>query len=179
MDIRSLGSFYVWADKRIIKMLRHIPEEKFSYRLQATNRSLKDLSKHMIGSYEQFILFHLKNKHIGMKELEDLMNSYNSKAKEELLNYWHEIVVKFSHVLKEVEIDAVVEVPSGKQSLVKVPYEEVIFSYTDHSTYHRGQLITTLKVLTGQEVSNTDYYTYLVTQKKDTAIEKIPDPFSH
>jgi hypothetical protein len=66
----------------------------------------------MIGSYEQFILFHLKKQYLGMKELEELMNSYNSKTKEELLNYWHEIVVKFSHVLKEIEIDTVVEVPS-------------------------------------------------------------------
>ncbi|MFX1249923.1 MAG: hypothetical protein ACFFBQ_21240 [Promethearchaeota archaeon] len=41
MDICSIGSFYVWADKRIIKMLRHIPEEKFNYRLNTNIRSLK------------------------------------------------------------------------------------------------------------------------------------------
>jgi len=51
-------------------------------------------------------------------------------------------------------------------SSVKTPLKnDYVFAYSDHSTYHRGQLAFLIN-LTGNKTLNTDYYTFLVEKKE-------------
>ncbi len=43
----------------------------------------------------------------------------------------------------------------------KIEGTDYLLSYTDHSSYHRGQIITTFKIITGKEGISTDFYYFL------------------
>ena len=43
----------------------------------------------------------------------------------------------------------------------KIEGQNFLLVYTDHSTYHRGQLVTTYKLITGKQSVSTDFYSYL------------------
>ena len=164
MKVSELSFYYAWADKRIINLLNTISNEQFTQKLN-NERSLKELSAHLVASYEMLLLHNLNNTYLGMKELEELSKQIKNKSKNELLEYWGQILERLIILLMKISPKKELNIPTGQQSLTKAKYEELIFSFTDHSTYHRGQLITTFKIITGNEAINTDYYTYLITQK--------------
>lgn len=54
-----------------------------------------------------------------------------------------------------------VDVPVSEEKKITISREELIFTYTDHSTYHRGQILNLLREY-GLEGINTDFFSYLM-----------------
>ena len=160
MKVSELGPYYEWAENRIIKLLAPLPDDQFEMKLENTGVSLRDLTIHMIIQYEWF--FHWSEKTF-MKEMRDKLSR---NTKEELLKHWRDGRNKFLAAIKEEDPNKTIEVPFTNDKIIKIRNEDYLFAYTDHHTYHRGQIVTTFKAVTGNEAVNTDYYTYLAEVKK-------------
>ena len=85
--------------------------------------------------------------------------------KPELLNHWKMVMKEFSVAVENFK-DDVVDLPLSQGGTAKVSKAEYLFCYSDHATYHRGQLIITYKAMTGQKAVGTDYYDFLIEHLK-------------
>lgn len=161
MTSNHLGKYYEWADKRIIALLEKADEKLFVKKLEGNKRSLRDLAEHLVVYYEYFL--YKKNK-VSFKKLQEKLKTM---GKQELLDYWKKVMKEFSRSVENFEEDFV-DLPLSKGGSAKVSRDNYLFCYSDHATYHRGQLITTYKEVTGRKAVATDYYIFLMDcLKKD------------
>ncbi|MHA2105756.1 MAG: DinB family protein [Candidatus Hodarchaeales archaeon] len=155
MNLREIGQYYIWADKKIRDLINDLSEEEFSKVIDNTGRSIKDLVEHMISTYETFDV------PFNPEEFEEKFDTLSELSKKELLDYWIKAVSDFTSKVENSSKDKA-DFVVGENKNVSIPYEEYLLSYTDHNSYHRGQLVTFYKVLTGKEAVNTDYYLFLM-----------------
>lgn len=156
MSFENLGKFFDWADNKLIPIIETLNEETFTRQLEGTNKSIRDLVEHLAVYYEYFIL---RKEKIPFRELEEKIKLKN---KQDLLNHWKKAVKEFSKSLALPQ-EEFTKMSISKNETVQVPFIEYLYSYTDHATYHRGQLITTFKAITRQNAVPTDYYDFLVS----------------
>jgi uncharacterized damage-inducible protein DinB len=137
-------------------MLQDVSKEQFDLELEQTGLSLHDLTIHLLFYYELWLQHMVTNK---WPQTTQLMIELKSEEKTGLLERWKKVITEFAQKLKECK--GKIEIRINKEQLVEMDFDDLIFSYTDHSTYHRGQLITTFKIVTRKKAMNTDYWTYL------------------
>jgi len=153
--IDNLGEYYEWADNRIIALLEPLEEELFVKTLEGTQKSLRDLAEHLIVYYEYFVF---RKSRIPFKSLQEKLTIMD---KQELLNHWGKVIKEFCKAVENSK-EEFIDIPISKTETTKVSKDEYLFCYSDHATYHRGQLITTYKAITGKNAVNTDYYDFLI-----------------
>lgn len=158
--IDNLGKYYEWADNRIIALLETLEEELFIRNLEGTGNSLRGLTEHLIVYYEYFVF---RKTRIPFKSLQEKLKIMD---KQELLNHWGKVIKEFSKAIENTKEDFI-DIPLPNSETTKVSKDEYLFCYTDHATYHRGQLITTYKAITGEKALNTDYYDFLIDHLKN------------
>lgn len=150
MAISDIGKHCIWADRQVVTLLRSVLPEDFSKKLDQTGRGLQDLVVHLLSGYDM-VLGNDYNKS---------MEKFNNMKQKELLDYWDKLVEQFIKAIEENPAKSFeVKVDDGSKKVIKG--QNYLLAYTDHSTYHRGQLITTFKIITGKEAVSTDFYTYL------------------
>ena len=157
--IDNLGKYYEWADNRIIALLENLDEELFVKILEGTQRSLRDLVEHLVVYYEYFLY---KKTKVSFKSLQEKLKKMD---KRELLNHWKKVMKEFSKKVKNSKEDFI-DIPISKTETIKISKDEYLYCYSDHATYHRGQLITTYKAVTEEDAVVTDYYDFLIDHLK-------------
>ena len=157
--IDNLGKYYEWADNRIIILLEKLDEELFVKFPDGTQRSLRDLVEHLVVYYEYFSF---KKTKVSFKALQEKLKKMD---KPELLNHWKKVMKEFSKAVENSKED-LVDIPLSKTETTKVSKDEYLFCFSDHATYHRGQLITTYKAVTEEDAVVTDYYDFLIDHLK-------------
>lgn len=153
--MKDLVKYYKYADFKLINLLESMTDEEFSKTAEFSSKSVRDIAEHIMIYYT--IITEPDKKFKEMKQ------SYSLMAKSELLQYWKNIVEKFVEAVNGMDINKKYTVKVSKEKLIDVTFEEYIFSYSDHSTYHRGQIIDHYKFVTGnQNAVATDYFGFLV-----------------
>lgn len=154
-----LGKYYEWADSRIISLLDAVDEELFVKILDGTQKSLRDLVEHLVVYYEYFLY---KETKVSFRKL---LEKLKKMKKKELLSHWKNVMKEFSEAVQNSREDFV-DIPLPKGGTVKISREKYLLCYSDHATYHRGQLITTYKAITKKNAVATDYYDFLIDHLK-------------
>ena len=157
MNLGELGNFYKWSDLKLITLLKPISDDVFSKIPEQTNKSLRKLVEHMVVYYE------ILNKRSKFGEISERVKKL---SKDELISLWQESVSLLPETLAKRKFDDIVDFRIDKDTSIKISNFQEVFAYTDHATYHRGQIITTYKFLTGKEAIGTDYYGFMVSQLK-------------
>ena len=149
MDIELFVRFFEWADNRLVTALQQVPEERFSE--QSGNEwSLRKLLEHYVNSYDYLWM--------PLDQLKDRIVELSKMSNEELFQAWADSRSRFHETALKLEEE--IWLPISKEKRVKLPRDEVFIAYSDHLTYHRGQLTRAIKQL-GYEGVNTDYYAIL------------------
>ena len=156
MEISYFEEYYAWADIRIIESLTKISDEELLIKkIEPDGRSIRDMVEHIAGSYEMIF-----NVPASQEEFKGLFDKIKQYSWIELIEYWKKWLNKY---VKALRTDSF---PMPSNSSVEIPSKnDYIFSYSDHSTYHRGQLAFLIN-LTGNKAINTDYYTFLLEKQK-------------
>jgi uncharacterized damage-inducible protein DinB len=157
--IENLGTYYEWADSRVIVLLENVDEELFVNKLKGTRRSLRDLVEHLIVYYEYFLY---RKTRVSFKKLQEKLKTME---KQKLLDHWKNVMKEFAGAVDKFN-EEFVDIPLANGKTKKVSKGDYFLCYTDHATYHRGQLITTYKAMTGQKAVATDYYDFLIDNLK-------------
>ncbi len=77
---------------------------------------------------------------------------------EELLDAWEESRQQFVRVA--TKLSETIKIHFSEDQLVVLARDDYFLAHSDHLTFHRGQLVRSIKQL-GYEGVNTDYYTFL------------------
>ena len=147
----------MWADTRIIELVNTMTEQEFTTKPKNTGRSVRDLCVHISSTY----LYEIN--HVTQKEEEEKLTTLDKDA---LLKSWSDILVQAGKSLETNSEKPMVLQTEDKKSKNVTGISKVL-AFTDHSTYHRAQLITTFKLVTGREAVNVDYFTFLGTKASE------------
>lgn len=157
---QNLLNHCMWADQKIISLLKTMDESLFGEKPANHLMSVRELTSHLIIGYKTQL------EDFSPEVAENYEKRFRTENKDEMLSVWSEtldlFVKKFSEALSETT-----EVKDYEGKPFDVTREELTLTFTDHSTYHRGQIITTYKIVTAEENAvNTDFFTYLVERHK-------------
>ena len=154
MSLSDIGKHCIWADRELSKLLNSVSQDDFVKVPDNTGRSMHDLIVHILAGYEMVL----------GGDYNKAMKDYGSIKKSKLLDSWSNLVEKFiTEIESNPQKSFKLKMDDGSER--KIEGQNYLLAYTDHSTYHRGQLVTTFKVITGKEAVSTDFYTYLTKSK--------------
>lgn len=155
-DLSNYADFYIWADEKIRGEIEKIDYDNYNKVIDGTKRSIKDLVLHIIAMYDFFFAFQT-----GISYDQAIKNA-GELARSELMSYWENITLKFSNAIKTNE-KKIYKLPIGPGKLAEIEALDWFLLFTDHSSYHSGQLMTFLKI-SGSEGSATDYLKFIFSK---------------
>ncbi|MHA2030127.1 MAG: DinB family protein [Candidatus Kariarchaeaceae archaeon] len=155
MDLQSLGNYYVWAEEKIMTALEELTDDEFTTRHEGLGKSARELVEHLYVTYDS--LSHPPTAETW-KILGEKAGAMNRK---ELMSSWITSTKQFASNIASDE-RSTVEFPVGKDKSLTLDVANFYLLYTDHQTYHRGQLNSLIKIM-GKDGVNTDYYSFVVS----------------
>ncbi|MHA2364820.1 MAG: DinB family protein [Candidatus Hodarchaeales archaeon] len=155
MDEQMLCEFYVWSENEVIKILENVSDENFVKKNEKIGPSLRDLVEHLVVSWE-FLFVEQSGENFNA-----LSTDAQKLTKTELLKKWNVLLSTLSDDI-QTKLPETISAPVTKELTVEMKKVDFLFLYTDHSTYHRGQLATLIRLYTEQSVVNTDYFSFFM-----------------
>lgn len=150
MDIEHLVKFQDWCNSRLQENLKEVPAKDLDHEFRGI-RTLRELVVHYVNSYDYMWL--------PGDQLEARLENLSKMDINQLLQELEASFTKFVEAVNKLE---------GEQSFnagerkVTINLENYVLLYTDHLSYHRGQIVSVLKQL-GKPAPNLDYYTFAAT----------------
>jgi uncharacterized damage-inducible protein DinB len=154
--------FNTWANNQVAQVLRELDDEIFFRENKSSFPSIAMTALHMWGA--QFIWLKRMEglslgafPHVGLRDkiisLDGLVQS-------------SEDIQKFIESKDEAFLTSTYAYKNLKGDPFEDSYEDTLFHVVNHSTYHRGQIITMLREAGVANVVSTDLIHYLRTLKK-------------
>lgn len=153
----ELAEFTNWADDYIINWLTQITDKQWNKTAISSFGSIRDTAMHIVSAKKIWLDFwtnapnpvYLSVAFTGTRlELIDIWKTVSAKLKSFIENYPIENYTNAIGVKK----------PNGELSTME--FRKTFPHMINHSTYHRGQLVTLLRQSGFSNLSNTDLFTY-------------------
>jgi uncharacterized damage-inducible protein DinB len=164
-DIQSLLAYNSWANRRLLSAARSLSTEDFVHDLRSSHSSARGTFVHIIGGHWVWLRRWLGE---PAKEIVARCDSIWDPAlfpDVASLEAAHALLEKdqasFIDGLTDQQVCACVAFENFQGQQWKLSLGEMIQHVVNHSTYHRGQVVTLLRQL-GQSPPGTDYTTFLV-----------------
>lgn len=161
--LKKYTAYNLWANKRIIDKLTPLTEEMLNKELKSSFRTITLTVLHMYDAET-----------IWLKRLEGIsLNEWPAKnfrgSPPEALQMLENASIKIADYAGNITEDNLYNECSftsleGKPYTMKV--YDIIHHCMNHSTFHRGQIITMLRELDENELPSTDYIAYLRSYEK-------------
>jgi len=144
-----------------MKWLDEITDEQWNQLAISSFRSIRDTAVHIVSAKKIWLDFwtnapdpvYLSAIFTGTREqLLDIWDKASTELTSFIANYPEESYGKEINVLK----------PNGE--LITMEFRRTFPHMVNHSTYHRGQLVTLLRQAGFSDLSNTDLFSYYVNQ---------------
>ena len=156
-DIRSLYAYNRWANHRVLDACRPVDPAAITRNLGNSFPSIRDTFAHILGA--EWVWLERWN-HRSPKQFPDLAGLTDIGAIEKR---WEEIErgqQTFLDQLKDDQLSERIAYTNFKGERFEYSLGQMMQHLANHSTYHRGQVITMLKQLGAKTVS-TDLLLYL------------------
>ena len=156
INLEKLCTYQIWADTQVRDILKGLTEEEFTCEIGPPFKSIKNLCVHIVIAMEYNIKSCVEKIEVNAEEL---FESLEKLSRDELLAKWEETEKKLLETVQKVREP--IEFPNFLTGgeIVLDP-ADFFMQYIIHTVYHRGQLISMLKIL-GKEGVTTDYLFYL------------------
>jgi len=144
--IERLAGYLTWANETIWKVVETLSNDEFRQTLGDGAGSIHSRYVHLAeDTWEWFHDWH------GEDQDEP---DVQSMTRSELYRFINDYLKKWESLIKERSINEFTDERAGKR--VVITFDEIFFHLVNHFTYHRGQIVTGLKIL-GRDVPMTDY----------------------
>lgn len=156
INLEKLCTYQVWADTQVRDILKGLTEEEFTREIGPPFKSIKNLCVHIVIAMEYNIKSFVEKIDVNAEELYENLGKL---SRDELLTKWEETEKKLlENVQKAREPIQFPNFLTGEE--VVMDSADFFMQYIIHTVYHRGQLMSMLKIL-GKEGVTTDYLFYL------------------
>jgi len=164
-DIRSLFAYNHWANRRLLSAAKSLSPADFTRDLRCSHSSVRGTFVHLIGWHWVWLRLW-----IGEPTKQIVARCDAVWAPEKFPDIGS---LEIAHDSVEQEQKSFIESLTDQRVTTRVPFEnfqgsqwelslgEMMQHVVNHSTYHRGQVVTLLRQL-GQSPPGTDYSTFLL-----------------
>ena len=156
--ISNYASYNEWANYKLVNFLKSLEEELMYQKVNSSFENINQTLQHILLAQKFWLAF----------VLEKDVNAFNWQFQERQVAQTFEELQRVSTDMKthfsaftEAELLSLLELdmPWGKNKLSRYEY---MMHVINHSTYHRGQIITMIRTLGINEgIINTDYNLYM------------------
>lgn len=163
MIVRYTG-YNIWANKIILDAIQELPLAALAVESESSFPTLRDTALH-IWSAELIWLLRLQNIPNGVWAQDVFIGTFRELA----INWQREsaAIHTLAQSLSEEQLAAPFSFATRNGTQYTMPVADVVMHVCNHSTYHRGQLVTQLHVAGAHKVPATDYlgYAALIAKK--------------
>jgi len=165
MDAKDFGYFFDynrWANDRVIAAASKLSDEQFVRDLQSSHRSVRDTLAHILAA-EWIWLERWKG--VSPKAL---LKSSEFHSVESLKSRWADVERDYVDFISGVTDDSLAKVityTNTRGEEWSYPLWQMFQHVMNHSTYHRGQVVTMLRQL-GAEVNPLDLLVYMDAENR-------------
>ena len=156
-DIHTLYDFNYWALHRILEVVETVPEENFLKDLGSSHGGLHGTLVHTLGAEEIWLQRWKGNSPTSFYSPKDFPSF------ESVRNRWEMVEMEmmgFCHMLKtDDDVRRIVTYKDLKQNEYSQPLWQLMQHLVNHSSYHRGQVVTLLRQ-SGVKPVGTDLVAY-------------------
>lgn len=151
--LRRLYDYTNWANARMLDVIAGLDDEQFTRHVVSSYSSIRDTLAH-IASAEWLWLLRWKGD--SRLALPEWMEASFARLREEMESIAADRRA-FLGDLTDERADAMLHYRSIRGDAFALPLREVLIHCANHSTYHRGQLVTMLRQVGVTELPSTDY----------------------
>ncbi|MEO3405605.1 DinB family protein [Mucilaginibacter sp. CAU 1740] len=157
----ELAAYNNWADNKAISWLSGITDEQWDKVNASSFNSVKQTAIHIASAEKIWIDFWT-----GVNTPVYLSSVFTG-SKAELMDIWQKAsrgIVDFVNGHPEADLEKTINFiyPNGR--IGEIRYFQSFAHCINHSTYHRGQLVTLLRQVGFSDFSSVDLATYYVSQ---------------
>lgn len=155
-DIHLLFEYNYWAKARIMSVVERLTEEQFTKNLGSSHSGIHGTLVHIVGAEHIWL-----SRWIGKSEFK-LLDPKDYPTRAIMQEKWDEVeqrMGEFVGSLTETDLSNVVTYRTTEGKQFSNPLWQMMQHMVNHSTYHRGQVVTMLRQL-GVRPIGTDLITF-------------------
>lgn len=156
-DVEYLYEYNRWANARVLDAVSKLTPEHFARDLQSSHRSVRDTLAHILAA--EWIWLERWN---GVSP-NALLTPTDFPTVESLATRWAEIeggYTEFINGITDALLDEVISYTNTKGEEWAYPLGRMMQHVMNHSSYHRGQVVTMLRQL-GASVNPVDLLVFM------------------
>jgi uncharacterized damage-inducible protein DinB len=159
--VREMLAYTVWADRTVLSALEGVAAEDVTRDTGSSYPSLLSTIGHILGAERVWL-----SRFVGNPGYLPALSAYDSLAavREGFEEYWPELEAYMAS-LDNAALEFDLTWTNTKGVTRTQPVYRLLLHFVNHSSYHRGQLVTMLRQL-GYEPPGTDMVYYLADQHK-------------
>lgn len=147
--LTKLADYIEWANDKIWEIVETLSDKEFSWNPPGTDYSVQSKYIHLAqDTWEWYHDWH------GEKPKEP---NFEDMTRSELYDFIKLYTTKWIRLNQERTVDEIQDERGDKVLTLK--FEEMFFHIVNHFTYHRGQIVMILRLMT-RNVPMTDYVPY-------------------
>jgi uncharacterized damage-inducible protein DinB len=166
----QLADYNVWANNVVCSWIDKINDEQWNIQIESSFNSIYATVLHVAGSEK------LWSERLDSMPTTDILFNTFKGSKSALARIWKEVSEGLRSCLENFDENILTENLSYKNTLGKaftLPYYQLFAHVFNHSTYHRGQLVTMFRQAGFTEISSTDMTTYFANQAEQKKRESL------
>jgi len=155
-DIKNLYAYNRWAMKRVFDAVSKLTPEQFAQDLKSSHGGVHGTLVHCIGAEKVWLSRWRENPDKVFLQPQD------APTLNDLRSLWDKVDTDreaFIDTLDDTKLNTVRPYPAMSGKMFNFSYAQMMQHVVNHSTYHRGQVITMLRQLGAAAVS-TDMIAY-------------------
>lgn len=155
--LSDIVKYNLWANKRLGKLILEIDENLIAKEVPGSFNTLQEMILHMWGAETAWL------KRLKGESLEEWPGKYFEGSREDLVMQWlhrSNELAEFVTNMGDGYFERDCKYKNLKGDDFSTPVPDVIIHLVNHSTYHRGELVTMMHFLGIEKMVSTDYINF-------------------
>jgi len=153
----QLSSYNIWANDIVCNWLEKISDAQWTQDIVSSFNSLLETTLHIVAAE------HIWLQRMNKEENQVWLQSTFAGTKDEHIALWKKAsagLKDFIESFDETNLEKNLDFKRLNGDAYSMPYYELMAHIFNHSTYHRGQLVTMLRQVGFDKVESTDMLAY-------------------
>ncbi len=149
----ELADFNIWANDIVCDWLMQLGEEQWNRNIISSFNSISETTLHILSAEQAWLERFQGNKNIVWQQ------SVFKGSKEEVVNFWKHAsqgLKDFISGFDENMLQQNLDFKRLNGDAYSMPWYQLFAHVVNHSTYHRGQLVTMLRQAGFEGIGSTD-----------------------
>ena len=142
-DITQLVAFNRWANQRFFDALQPLPAEQYGRDMRSSHGGIHGTLAHLVRAEQGWLSRWRQQPGTAATDVRQLTSLADLRA------YWERVCAEMAAFLDSLDDEKLQDTltTQSMSGLVTVTYWQMIQHVVDHSSYHRGQIVTMLRQL--------------------------------